>query len=139
MEFDKSYFNVSFPYLVGTWKYLKNFQAETWIYLQSLWGWPEKYWFLKKCVLEVLKTTEDFEKFIKAMVLARVFALQLVAVQASAFVVMLYRPPYGRVVTQLFWNTGMEKKTKIRSNIWGFSRRKRGNTIEFVSNTGREI
>ena len=33
----------------------------------------------------------------------------------------------------------MEKNTKIRSNIQGFSRRKRGNTIKFAPNTGREI
>ena len=46
---------------------------------------------------------------------------------------------YFRVVTELFLNTGMEKKTKIRSNIRGFSRRKRGNTLKFASNTGREI
>ena len=44
-----------------------------------------------------------------------------------------------RVVSQLFLDTGMKIFLKIRGNIRGIFKEKRGNNIQFASNTGRKI
>ena len=45
----------------------------------------------------------------------------------------------NRVVSQLYLDTGMKIFLKIRGNIRGIFKEKRGNNIQFASNTGRKI
>ena len=52
---------------------------------------------------------------------------------------MLIACVLGRVVSQLFLDTGMKIFLKIRGNIRGIFKEKRGNNIQFASNTGRKI